>query len=44
MKTITMIEDHKLIHKQVSDKEYTEIMNKRDPDGMYWFHQMCKLP
>lgn len=44
MKTIVVIENHKLIHKNVSDEEYIKIMNKNDPDGMYWFRQMCRLP
>ncbi len=44
MKTIVAVEDHKLIRKQVTDEEYAKINAARDPDGMYWFRQMCKLP
>ncbi len=43
MKVIATIENGKLIHKKVSDKEYIEIMNKRDPDGMEWFRRFAKL-
>lgn len=44
MKTIAVIENGKFLHKHASDEEYAKINAARDPDGMYWFHQMCKLP
>lgn len=44
MNTIVVIENKKLIHKQVTNEEYAKINAARDPDGMYWFHQICRLP
>lgn len=44
MKVITVIENGKLLHKHVTDEEYSKINDARDSDGMYWFRQMCKLP
>lgn len=43
MKVIAVIENGKLIHKKVSEQEYMEIMNKRDPDGMEWFRRFAKI-
>lgn len=44
MKIIAVIENGKLLHKNVSDEEYARIMAERDPDGMGWFRRKCKLP
>ena len=44
MKVIAVIENHKLIHKKISDEEYIKIMNERDPDGKFWIKQMGRMP
>ena len=44
MKIVAVIENGKLLHKNVSDEEYARIQASRDPDGMGWFRRKCKLP